>query len=130
MSRRAFAWALLGVGLVLTLFAGVQVVGVVTGPGQPWSPLLRDNVVFASALPFLIGFGLLLGAVHVLLADTPRVERRGAAIRRFGSGRFWRTGSTPSASSSRWARACCNTSPVSRTRRRRRPSGGSVLPQI
>jgi cytochrome b subunit of formate dehydrogenase len=86
MSRRTSAWALLAAGLVLTLLAGVQVAGVALGPTQPWSPLLRDNVVFALALPFLLGLGLVLGTTQALLAELPRVERRAGWVRRFAPG--------------------------------------------
>jgi cytochrome b subunit of formate dehydrogenase len=86
VNRRTIAWTLLAVGVLLTLLGAVQVYAQATAPAQPWSPLLRDNVVFAKTLPFLIGLGLLLGAVQALLADPPRVTTRPGWIRRFAPG--------------------------------------------
>jgi cytochrome b subunit of formate dehydrogenase len=86
MTRRTGTWLLLLVGLAVTALGALAVIGQATAPGQPWSPLLRDNVVFAQSLPFLVGLGLLLGTVQALLAEPPRVERRAGAIRRFAPG--------------------------------------------
>ena len=83
MSRAALAGGSLAAGLVLTLLGGAQVVAQAAGPGQPWSPLLHDNVVFARSLFFLIGFGLFLGAAQALLLDPRQVDRRPGWVRRF-----------------------------------------------
>jgi cytochrome b subunit of formate dehydrogenase len=83
MNRRTLAWLLLGVGLGATVLGGVQVFQLATAPAQPWSPLLRDNVVFALSLPFLVGLGIVLGTVQALLTLGHRAERRPGQIRRF-----------------------------------------------
>src|SRR3954454_23290465 len=83
MNRGTLAWAVLAVGLLMTLLGTVWAYQQANGPAQPWSELLHDNVVFAKLLPFLVGIGLVLGAVQTLLAPGPRVETRPGWIRRF-----------------------------------------------
>jgi len=72
-----------GIGLLVTLLGMIGAYQQGNGPTQPWSELLHDNVVFAKMLPFLVGIGLVLGAVQALLAWSPGVETRPGWIRRF-----------------------------------------------
>ena len=78
-------WALVALGAVATLAGAAAIAGQVLSGAQPWGPTLADNMVFAKAIPFTIGLGIVVGAIRGLGAHTSPVERRGA-VRRFSPG--------------------------------------------
>lgn len=71
-------------GLVATVGGLVATAGYVTSGAQPWGPTLSDNMVFARALPFILGLGVLVGS-FAGFGGSRGTERRASdgAIRRY-----------------------------------------------
>lgn len=83
---RQTGWILFVVGLVISIVGIVWVLFQALQGGQPWNPLLADNVVFGQSVPFLLGLGVLIGLAHAVLDEGVRVERRSDGyIRRFNT---------------------------------------------
>src|SRR3712207_4341371 len=83
MNRRV----ILLVGVVATLAGAVGIVLHLLSGAQPWGPTLVDNLVFAKAIPFTLGLGVVIGTVAGLSPGAGRTERRASdgAVRRFGA---------------------------------------------
>ncbi len=81
-------WALLLVGLAATLVGAALILGGELSGAQPWGDTLGNNMVFAKAIPFTIGLGVLVGLFRALGPASASVERRAGdgAIRRFAPG--------------------------------------------
>src|SRR6266542_527876 len=79
-------WALILVGVVVTLVGAGAIAAQVLSGAQPWGPTLADNLIFAKAIPFTLGLGVVVGASGGLAPGAGRVERRASdgAVRRFG----------------------------------------------
>lgn len=74
-------WLIAAVGVVLAAAAGSAILGQAASGAQPWSSELSDNFVFARSIPFVLGLGVLAGALR---GRGARVERRAdGAVRRF-----------------------------------------------
>jgi cytochrome b subunit of formate dehydrogenase len=76
---------LLVVGVILTLVAVVLIVVQKLSGAQPWGPTLSDNMIFAKAIPFTLGFGVAVGTFAALAPSVGKIERRASdgAVRRF-----------------------------------------------
>jgi cytochrome b subunit of formate dehydrogenase len=75
-------WAALG---LMATALGVAAIGLRAFAGaQPWDGELSDNFIFAKAIPFILGFGVLVGALRRTVEPAPR--RADGAIRRFSPG--------------------------------------------
>jgi cytochrome b subunit of formate dehydrogenase len=86
MNNRQLGWIILGGGLILSITGAVWIVRQGLQGLQPWSPLLSDNVIFAKALPFILGLGILIGLAHALLEKGVDSERwQDGRIRRFNT---------------------------------------------
>jgi cytochrome b subunit of formate dehydrogenase len=83
MNRRA----LVLVGAVATLAGAIAIAMQLLSGAQPWGPTLADNLVFAKAIPFILGLGVVIGTAAGLVPGAGRVERRASdsAVRRFGA---------------------------------------------
>jgi cytochrome b subunit of formate dehydrogenase len=69
------------VGLAVAAAAAATILGQAASGAQPWSSELSDNAVFAKAIPFLVGLGIVVG---LLRGRSTRMERRAdGAVRRF-----------------------------------------------
>lgn len=55
------------VGVIISVIGAVWIVAQKLWGTQPWNPLLSDNVIFAKALPFILGLGILVGIANALL---------------------------------------------------------------
>jgi cytochrome b subunit of formate dehydrogenase len=75
------------IGAVATLAGAIGIVVQVSAGAQPWGPTLADNMVFAKAIPFILGLGVVIGTAAGLAPGVGRVERRDAdgAVRRFSA---------------------------------------------
>jgi cytochrome b subunit of formate dehydrogenase len=74
-------------GLITTL-AGAIGIGLQASSGaQPWGPTLADNMILAKAIPFVVGLGVLIGALAGLAPGAGQVERQNSdgAVRRFST---------------------------------------------
>ena len=86
MSSRQVGWIVLGGGIILSIIGAVWIVMQGTQGIQPWGPLLSDNVIFAKAMPFILGLGILVGLAHALLEGGPDSERqKDGQVRRFNT---------------------------------------------
>lgn len=86
MNKRQIGWITLGGGLIISIIGVIWIVTQKLQGIQPWGPLLSDNVIFAKALPFILGLGILVGLAHALLERGVDSERwKDGRIRRFNT---------------------------------------------
>ncbi|MBI4495034.1 MAG: hypothetical protein HY690_19850 [Chloroflexi bacterium] len=85
MQRQSSPLMILGIGLALAVAGGVWIVLQQVSGAQPWGPLLSDNVLFAKALPFVVGIGVLLGLSQALNHAGFGTEHHGNRVRRFSA---------------------------------------------
>ena len=78
-------WVLVLVGAVLALAGVAAIASQVLSGAQPWGPMLSDNMIFAKAIPFVLGLGVAVGTAASLVVRGSEPERRmsDGAIRRF-----------------------------------------------
>jgi hypothetical protein len=76
-------WA--GLGLALTLAGLLGIAGQAFSGAQPWDGELSDNLIFAKAIPFALGLGVMVGALRRSTRPAPRVTAAGG-VRRFNPG--------------------------------------------
>ena len=76
---------LLLVGVIATVAGAIVIAMQAASGAQPWGPTLSDNMIFATAIPFVLGLGVAIGTVAGLSPTVGRIERRSrdGAIRRF-----------------------------------------------
>ena len=79
-------WLVALVGVLLTLAGTAAIVGQKTSGAQPWSSELSDNIVFAQAIPFAMGAGVIVGIVMGRAGGRTARRKSDGAIRRFGPG--------------------------------------------
>jgi cytochrome b subunit of formate dehydrogenase len=77
--------ALLLVGVVITIAGAAGIAAQALSGAQPWGPTLADNMVFAKAIPFTLGLGVVIGTVAGLApgAGRTRLRETDGAVRRF-----------------------------------------------
>jgi cytochrome b subunit of formate dehydrogenase len=82
MNRRALVLA----GALATLAGAAAIIAQALSGAQPWGPTLAANLIFAKAIPFTLGLGVLIGALAGLVPGVGRIERRASdgSVRRFG----------------------------------------------
>lgn len=74
MNRRM----LLLIAVIATVAGAIGIAIQLASGAQPWGPTLADNMVFAKAIPFTLGFGVALGTVAGLAPGVGTVRRRAA----------------------------------------------------
>lgn len=87
MNNKRIGWIVLVVGVTISVIGAAWVTAQKLQGTQPWGPLLSDNVIFAKALPFILGVGILIGLAHSLLEEGVGLEQgTDGYIRRFSVG--------------------------------------------
>lgn len=75
---------LLGVvGLAATLGGAGAILAQASSGAQPWSAELSDNLVFAKAIPFVLGLGVVVGLLLSGQVGARTERRKDGALRRF-----------------------------------------------
>jgi cytochrome b subunit of formate dehydrogenase len=83
MTDRLVRWLLAGLGVVLAAVGLATILADASSGAQPWSSELSDNFVFAKAIPFTLGLGVVVG---LLRGRSTRTERRAdGSVRRYST---------------------------------------------
>ena len=77
-------WLWVGLGLAFTTLGLLGMANQSFSGGQPWDGELSDNLIFAKAIPFALGLGVLVGALR--RTTGPASQSRSGQIRRFSPG--------------------------------------------
>jgi hypothetical protein len=80
-------WLAAALGLAIFVVAAWAIMGQAASGAQPWSNELSDNFIFAKAIPFALGLGVVVG---LLRGRSLRADRRAdGAVRRYSPWTLW-----------------------------------------